>query len=359
MPEPVDADAAVATLRRHWPTLPPVVAPVGSGHINDTYSVGQVGEPDAAGGRWVLQRLNRFVFRCPQAIMRNLAKAVAHDPTGLLVAPLPTAAGEPFAIDAAGDLWRLFPHVPGRCFQQLPPALAAAAGRAFGSFLAAFRDFDGALEPAVDGFHDLDRYLAALDDARVTPDAAAARREVQALRGGFPPSAVRQVIHGDCKVNNLLFHPDEDAVVAIIDLDTLMVGDPAWDFGDLARSAFIGAEEAAGPAALSESVFDSLCRGFAAAFPQVDDPVRYATAPAHMSFMLAVRFLTDHLAGDRYFKVARRGDNLERALAQLDLARRCRDAAPAFERALEGALGRVGGPPVASWRPLRGRMAPP
>lgn len=356
MPKPVDADAAAAMLRRHWPPLPPVVAPLGSGHINDTYSVGQVGDADAS-RRWVLQRLNGFVFPRPRAIMRNLAKAVAHDPTGLLVAPLPTAAGEPFAIDAAGDLWRLFAYVPGRCFQRLPPALAATAGHAFGSFLAAFRDFDGALEPAIDGFHDLPSYLAGLDHAPVTPDAAAARREVEALRGGFPPSVERQVIHGDCKVNNLLFHPDEDAVVAIVDLDTLMVGDPAWDFGDLARSVFIGAEEAAGPAEPSESVFERLCQGFVAACPQIDDPARYATAPAHMSFMLAVRFLTDHLTGDRYFKVGRRGDNLARALAQLDLARRCRDAAPAFERTLEGMLGRVRGPPVASWRPLRGHMA--
>lgn len=334
----MDTDAvAVAMLRRHWPTLPPAVAPLGSGHINDTYLVG--GRRCAGAGGWVLQRLNRFVFPRPRAIMRNLAKALAHDRTGRLVAPLPTAAGEPFAIDAAGDLWRLFPYVPGRCFEQLPPALAATAGRAFGSFLADFRDFTGKLEPAIDGFHDLPGYLAALDDARVTPDAVSAMREVDALRDAFPPSRVRQVIHGDCKVNNLLFHPDEEAVAAIIDLDTLMFGDPAWDFGDLARSTFIGTEEAAGPAKLSASVFERLCQGFTAGYPQIDDPARYANAPAHMSFMLAVRFLTDHLAGDRYFKVTQRGDNLQRALAQLDLARRCRAAAPAFLRALEGTHG--------------------
>ena len=332
-----DTDAvAVATLRHHWPALPPVVAPLGSGHINDTYLVG--GDAIVGASRWVLQRLNCFVFPRPQAIMRNLAKALAHDRTGRLVAPLPTAGGEPFAIDAAGDLWRLFPHVPGRCFEKLPPALAATAGHAFGSFLADFRDFRGELAPAIDGFHDLPGYLAALDDAPMTPDAIAARREVDAMRDTFPPSRVRQVIHGDCKVNNLLFHPDEDAVTAIIDLDTLMVGDPAWDFGDLARSAFIGSEEAAGSATPSATVFERLCQGFAAGYPQIDDPARYANAPAHMSFMLAVRFLTDHLAGDRYFKVAHRGDNLQRALAQIELARHCRDAAPAFLRSLESAI---------------------
>lgn len=338
MPAPADTDAATATLRRHWPALPPVVAPLGSGHINDTFRVGSAASGAGAGASWVLQRLNRFVFPRPQAVMRNLAKAFAHDRTGRLVAPLPTAGGDPFALDAAGDLWRLFPYVPGRCFEKLPPALAATAGHAFGSFLAAFRDFSGELEPAIDDFHDLPGYLAALDDAPVSADAVAARSEVDALRDAFPPSRVRQVIHGDCKVNNLLFHPDEDAVAAIIDLDTLMVGDPAWDFGDLARSAFIGTEEAAGAITLSATVFEQLCQGFAAGYPQIDDPARYANAPAHMSFMLAVRFLADHLAGDRYFKAARRGDNLQRASAQLDLARRCRDAAPAFLRALESTI---------------------
>lgn len=329
------ADTAQAeAILRHWPVRPAKVVPLAAGHINDTYIV----DGPSSANRFVLQRVNKHVFQRPQAVMRNIAKALAHDRTGLLVAPLPTTAGEPFVEDAAADLWRLYPFVPSRCFQDLPEDLITAAGAAFGEFHAAFADFHDSLEPAIDGFHDLARYLAAFDAAPTTPDAAAARRQVDALRDAFTPTTGQQLIHGDGKVNNLLFHPTEDTVVAIIDLDTLMVGDPAWDFGDLARSVFIGAEEAAGARPLSLARFERLCQGFVAAHPELDDPVRYANAPAYMSFMLAVRFLTDHLQGDRYFKVRQRGDNLQRALAQLQLARQCQDAVSAFTKALQAAL---------------------
>ena len=324
--------AQAAAILRHWPVPPAKVVPLAAGHINDTYIVDSRGSPD----RFVLQRVNKRVFPRPRAVMRNIAKALAHDRGGLLVAPLPTTAGEPFVEDA--NLWRLYPFVPSRCFQDLPEDLIVAAGAAFGEFHAAFADFDDSLEPAIDGFHDLGRYLAALDAAPATPDAAAARRQVDALRDAFTPTTGQQLIHGDGKVNNLLFHPTEDTVVAIIDLDTLMVGDPAWDFGDLARSVFIGAEEAAGARPPSLARFERLCQGFAAAHPELDDPVRYANAPAYMSFMLAVRFLTDHLQGDCYFKVRQRGDNLQRALAQLQLARQCQNAVPAFTKALQTAI---------------------
>lgn len=335
-----DPKQAAESILRCWLSVPAEVAPLGSGHINDTFLVrpAGVGDGGASAGH-VLQRLNRFVFPRPQAVMRNLARALAHDRSGRLVAPLPTAAGEPFAVDTGGDLWRLFPRLQGRTFDRLPADLIAAAGAAFGGFLAEFTDFDGTLEPAIDGFHDLSAYLAALDDAPTTPGTAAIRREVDARRDAFAASGPRQAIHGDCKVNNLLFHDADPEVMAVIDLDTLMVGDPAWDFGDLARSVFIGAEEAAGAPALSLDRFERLCRGFVAGYPNIEDPVRYARAPAHMSFMLAVRFLTDHLRGDEYFKVSRPGDNLRRAEAQLDLARQCQEAAPMFEEAIESALG--------------------
>ncbi len=83
------------------------------------------------------------------------------------------------------------------------------------------------------------------------------------------------------------------------------------------------------------------CDGFTGAFPAIDDCARFAASPAYMSFMLAVRFLTDHLLGDIYFKVASRGQNLLRARSQLQLAARFHAAAPAMEQALETALASV------------------
>ena len=324
-----------------WPAVGagPRVRPLGAGHIHDTYIV-ESATVESAGkgtflGRFVLQRLNRFVFARPQAVMRNLAKALAHEGGRMLVAPIASATGEPLATDARGNCWRLFAHVPSRSFQTLPDELLEPAGAAFGRFLATFATFAEDLEPAIDGFHDLAGYLADLDAAPKTPEATAELRVVSALRGAFRPDAGDRVIHGDCKINNLLFHPTAPTVVAVIDLDTMMRGDPAWDFGDLVRSAFAGGEEAATTSRFAMPRFERLARGFARTWP-IDDLERFAAAPAYMSFMLAVRFLADHLRGDEYFKVARRGDNLLRARSQLTLAQRFLAAGPTMLRALRG-----------------------
>ena len=328
----------------HWPALAEGarVRPLAVGHINDTYIVN---------GKFVLQRLNRAVFPRPAAVMQNLVKAVAHEGGTLLVAPIASAQDEcngrsssnkPFAVDAHGDCWRLFPFLPSRSFQYLPDELLAPAAAAFGGFLTTFADFSETLEPVIDGFHDLGGYLSKLDAAPKTNEVTVDLHTVAQLRATLAPSTVRHVIHGDCKVNNLLFHPTKPDVTAIIDLDTIMFGDPAWDFGDLVRSAFVGAEESAAQDTFSMPRFERLCHGFAGAFANIDDCARFAAAPGYMSFMLAVRFLTDHLLGDVYFKVAQRGQNLLRARSQLRLAQRFQAAAPAMERTLETALAKAG-----------------
>ncbi|MYF28034.1 MAG: family 20 glycosylhydrolase [Gammaproteobacteria bacterium] len=294
-----------------WDVASGEIQPIDAGHINDTYLVDD---------RYVLQRLNGSVFKDPQALMRNLAKAIAHEGGDLLLPPVPTIEESPYSVDTDGDIWRLFPHLPSRNFQSLPDELLACAGQAFGGFLATFADFGGELEEVIEGFHNLAFYLDRLD-AAPAGDVGSLLAEINELRSRFRPGVARRVIHGDCKVNNLLFHPRRNEVAAIIDLDTLMLGDPAWDFGDLVRSAFAGSEETEAAAEFSRGRFEPLSEGFFSAFGAVDDVEHYAAAPAYMSFMLSVRFLTDHLEGDVYFKVGERGDNLARSRSQLDLAR--------------------------------------
>jgi Ser/Thr protein kinase RdoA (MazF antagonist) len=116
-------------------------------------------------------------------------------------------------------------------------------------------------------------------------------------------------------VNNLLFEPHRSRVVAVIDLDTVMRGHWAWDFGDLARSA------AAGPKGLSVPRYRAVVSGFLRGAEVTADVEALVLAPRYVTVMLAARFLTDHLQGDRYFKVAARGDNLRRAGEQLRLLR--------------------------------------
>ena len=334
MPLPPAIRPVIREALRAWPQVA-ADAPVQEhrvGHINDTYIIA---------ARFILQRLNGAIFRDPQAVMRNLAKAVAHEGGRRLVAPIETLEGKLFATDSAGDVWRLFPRIFGRSFQVLPDSCLQPAAAALGNFLTAFADFEGELEPVIDGFHDLDSYLDRLDATPKSADANSELRAIDELRNEFQPSRKKSVIHGDGKINNLLFHPQRSVVVAIVDLDTIMHGDPAWDFGDLVRSAFIGGEEALDAPKFSMSRFERLCRGFVQTFGPLDDIARFASAPAYMSFMLAIRFLTDHLQGDAYFKVSQRGDNLRRARSQLNLAGSFRATAPDMAATLSKCLQTV------------------
>ena len=322
----------------HWPQAPKTARPLAAGHINDTYIVGS--GTDARGPRrYVLQRLNQAVFPNPRAVMRNLAKIVEHDGGNTLLAPIRCGSGEPYAVLGNGDVWRLFPWVPSRTFQTLPDELLTAAGAAFGGFLRRFADFPHRLEPVIDGFHNLGQVLRRFDAAPPQPGIATETARVDALRPNFTPGEATCVIHGDCKINNLLFHPTEPKIAAVIDLDTVMHGDPAWDFGDLVRSVFIGTEETAQAQPISLPRFKRLSQGFAqaygATFADGNNVTRFAAAPAYMSFMLAVRFLTDHMEGDHYFKVQQRGDNLRRAHSQLDLTESFGRARASFVDVLE------------------------
>ena len=313
-----------------WPNTAGPAQRLATGHINETWIT------DAH----LLQRINGHVFAEPAALMRNLARATKHEDAfahhRLLVPPLPNTEGNAWSVDADGGVWRLFPRLPSRSFDVLPEHLLEAAGRAFGTFLARFATFDaGSLETAIPGFHDLSRYLARFD-ALPRGEAQAEAAAIDQLREGvsakLPPQP--RAIHGDCKVNNLLFHPQRDKVVAIIDLDTLMPGDPAWDFGDLVRSTSAGTERLS-DLDFSLPRFERLARGFRATYGAIDNPGHFAAAPAYMSLMLAVRFLTDHLEGDHYFGVTHHGENLTRARSQLALTTLFAQNQDAMTRILE------------------------
>jgi hypothetical protein len=307
----------------NWPETAGLdVAAFHRGHINDTYLVGAE--------QFVLQCVNRYVFPNAEGVMRNLEKIA--ECNEYVISPIITVSGKAWAIDVEGDLWRLFPYAVGsRNFQRLPSELAEPAGFAFGNFLGGLVGFDEELEVAIEGFHDLRRYLETFWS--IAPECAP---EVEFVRKhkifDFIPSA--SVIHGDCKINNLLFHSIEPRAMYVIDLDTIMVGHPAWDFGDLVRSIASGGEEALS-FDISIQVFEAAANGFVRGLGGIADPEVFAAAPAHMSFMLGVRFLTDHFGGDRYFKVGYSGQNLDRARTQFEISRRFVALESDFERVLK------------------------
>ena len=337
-------------LRSWFATQPIKLRPLGMGHINTTWEVELLGGAATGQQRFVLQKVNRSVFSEPAELMANLdqlfTSKVVTNSTGLnyvLPQPLPTSSGA-LLVNSGTEMlsdgqivdcqWRLAAFIEdGRTLQSLSNTRQAeAAGRAFGDFQLWLESLESvSLVEVIPGFHQLDGYLQALrraaSSANVGGDPYAARERLllgqlqtrDYFRAAQPVGVANGVIHGDCKVNNLLFAGDVERVIAILDLDTLMRG-PWWlDFGDLVRSAACGDTgefQRQFYSALAEGFFTSRAgiAGFADA--DLNDALR---APAHMTFMLCVRFMTDHLQDDRYFKVEQHGDNFRRAERQFRL----------------------------------------
>jgi Ser/Thr protein kinase RdoA (MazF antagonist) len=319
----------------------------GAGHINDTYFV-----TTTRSRRYVLQRINADVFVDPVAVIENTARVTAHVEAHVpgLVPPFVRAQDGAAAVRTRHGAWRMTGCVAGGEIGCAPLDLARSreAGAAFGRFQAALRDYPiGAHRVPIPGFLELTPQLEALD-AALADAANAAERRTRAARAVAAVSARRDadalarrgpegVIHADCKVSNVLFAVNEPRVLAVIDLDTVMVGPRAWDFGDLVRSAAArGGEDEAG-LALDLDRFEALARGFVAGLGDLfaeDLRVALAQAPRYITLTLAVRFLVDYLRGDRYFRVDDPTHNLRRAEAQLALVTSLEQHRHVLERVL-------------------------
>jgi Ser/Thr protein kinase RdoA (MazF antagonist) len=335
------ADAALQALSAWFPAQPDTLtaSPLGAGFINDTWLIsGPV-------GRFVLQRINPAVFPDPAQVAAKVADVVAHIRAGGAIGVprlQPASSGAAWHEDAAG-VWRLWEFIAhGRTLQRLTrPAQARAAGRAFGDFQVALADFGDPGPDPIAGFMQLHHYLKALNDA-IAANAWAASDDgveaaLQTVAARIDMAGLFQsrncVVHGDCKVNNLLFHADSDDVLCVLDLDTVMRGHWAWDLGDLVRSG------AAVDGGFSLELYRAVVQGFLGAGAGAPDAEALLLAPRFVAFMLGVRFLTDHLRGDHYFKVEARGDNLRRAVEQFELLQDMERQ----ERAMSAALRRLTG----------------
>lgn len=301
-----------------------------SGHVNESFRV-------CLEGRSVLlQWINHQVFPRAGEVQDNVERVLLFlDRTGACPHPklLTTPEGRT-RVETTVGLWRGFEWLDGYRTLERPGSRAEArsAGHALGRFLAALRDLPpDALHDALPGFHALRARLAELDAVRDRPGfrhdeaehvlAAIDTGRDAALKAiGVGPE---RVIHGDPKFTNILLPPPGvDAEPVVVDLDTLMRGRLALDLGDFLRSAAsAGNEDDPVSAGVDDAMLVAAAEGFGAGLGHCeDDPRVLAAGPGHMSFMLAVRFLADHLEGDRYFRTRRPGQNLDRARTQLALA---------------------------------------
>ncbi|MCL2457301.1 MAG: aminoglycoside phosphotransferase family protein [Desulfobulbus sp.] len=330
--------------------------PLGQGNINDTWKV------RLAGGRQlVLQRLYPHVFPDLAAVMANMRLVTAHlgraaASDGLAFFRLVVAAdGRDHWIDAAGCCWRLLTYLDHTRTQAslTTPAQTEAVGGLLGAFhlLTADLDPDLLADPLPD-FHHTPRYLARYDAVCKQKNLRGNRREslcremIEHLR----PTATlleeardrlsRRVIHGDPKAANFLFAAGEDRAVSLIDFDTVKPGLVLHDLGDCLRSCCNReGEHRADPEAtvFDPDLFQGLMAGYlrrAAHLLTPADRGLLVAAAALISFELGLRFFTDHLEGNPYFKISRPGENLHRALVQLHLNRSIRSQQGELEHRL-------------------------
>lgn len=323
------------------PSTIDAVEPYGKGLINDTFRV------RAAGSSYILQRINSSVFPEPVRIMSNLAALGAHladrTQSGFRIPDLiPSRNGPPFVRDENDAIWRLMEFIPnGRSLQHLDSlGQAREVGRVLGRFHALVGDLNpGRLAVTLPGFHHTPLYFERLtnafekassdhpDEIRQAIAFAAARQESvsileDARRRGLIPV---RVIHGDPKLDNILFDRTTGRAVCLIDLDTVQPGLAHHDLGDCLRSCCNRVGESAGTN--EEARFDlDLCRAILGTYATetsgvlIEDEIELLfDAIRLLPFELGLRFLTDHLEGDRYFRVAAPGQNLSKARVQFAL----------------------------------------
>ncbi|BDM66105.1 aminoglycoside phosphotransferase [Shewanella sp. NFH-SH190041] len=327
------------------------ISPLGQGHINHTFLLrsrasGLEGTDSAAG--LVLQQINRQVFPQPSAVVDNAAQIAAHLQRKQLsgeyrlanMQPYPTLSGALSLTLADNSFWRAISYLPDSIsMQQMPSvALAEQTAWAFGHFSYCLRDLDyrGITEVIAD-FHHLPKRLAALEQA-VAQDSyqrlagceqwvslALSQQALLTELSTLLPQLPQRLCHNDTKLNNLLFDRQTMTPLAVVDLDTCMVGPLMYDFGDMVRSGCASHAEDATELAQVEiradlfaAMANGYCRALAGSLSAVECDSLWLGVRI-MPLMLGARFLTDHLLGDGYFPVAHPGHNLQRAANQFTL----------------------------------------
>jgi Ser/Thr protein kinase RdoA (MazF antagonist) len=327
------------------------IQPFGSGHINDTFYFKNTlpGAPD-----YLLQRINHHVFKNVPALMQNIARVTAHlrakvnaQPQGAALEVLtlvPTHNGQHFIKDDAGNYWRVFHFLQDTVSHDIvqKPAQAEAGGAAFGQFQALLADLpaDKLIETIPD-FHNIEKRLVTFH-AAVASDShhrvALLAHEIafvkerehsmgKILRWGREGMLPLRITHNDTKFNNVLLD-FQDKARCVIDLDTVMPGYAAYDFGDAIRSLVNTAaedEKDLHKIEVNLGLFEAFTRGFLSETHSFLTPAEVQSLTWGVllfPYLMGVRFLTDYIEGDVYYKTAFEGHNLQRCRAQFQLLRK-------------------------------------
>ncbi len=331
--------------------VPVAIKDCNKGHINGTYFIDCEDDVKKRKQRYVLQSINKSVFKHPDHVMENILKVTGHikkklivegkDPTEGTINIVFTKDGHYSYTDEAGNYWRSYIFIEGECYRSADsPDFMERVGKAFGHFQMQLSDFDASvLYEIIPNFHNTVSRFADFEKALsddVVGRAAGIKDDVQFIldrkdkcsfiidgiaEGRFP----LRVTHNDTKLNNIMIDPKTGKGKCVIDLDTVMPGSVLADFGDAIRFGASNAEE-------DETYLDKvyvrldMFEGFAKGFVEglegslTEAEVRALPMGAYMlTFEQAMRFLEDYLNGDVYFRIHYPEHNLDRARNQMKL----------------------------------------
>lgn len=325
--------------------------PYGNGHINDTFLL-VYEEAEGKNKRYILQRMNHEIFKNPAELMENIVhvteylrkqiEAQGGNPDRETLNVVKTRDGRNYYKDSLGNYWRIFLFVEDTvCLEKVEqPRDFYDSGAAFGNFQKLLADFPAArLNETIPNFHDTPSRYAAFEEAaakdmlgrkrlaeKEIEFAVSRKAEASALTDLLKEGKLPlRVTHNDTKLNNILFDRESRKALCIIDLDTVMPGLSLYDFGDSIRfGASTGAEDEQDLSRIEMDLelFEAFTKGYlegcGGSLTQKETELLPLGAKM-MTYECGLRFLTDYLQGDTYFKVHRDGQNLDRARTQFKL----------------------------------------
>lgn len=336
----------------------------GNGHINKTYRV-----ICDSGAKYILQQVNTTAFKDPVSLMKNvdmvtryLRKRVSSERETLSL--VPTIDGNIYVDDAKSGFWRAYDFIPGSiCFERAGhTAVFYESGLAFGRFIDMLSSYPAhTLTETIPAFHDtVSRYRAFKEalSLDVCGRAGTAKKEIDFALSQEPCASLfmdllkagdlpLRVTHNDTKLNNVLFDSKTHTALCVIDLDTVMPGLVMNDFGDAIRcGACSGAEDERdlSRVQLDLELYEAFTNGFLEACGNNITKQEVELLPGGAKLMTlecGVRFLTDYLSGDIYFRTERPEHNLGRCRAQFKLLSDMKQKWPQMNRIVERVWGKV------------------
>ncbi len=321
------------------------------GHINETYSATY--DQGGMRVRYIHQKINQNVFKKPSAVMNNVLRVTNHlrkklqdhktnHITRRCLTIVPTRKGDCFFRDRDGNFWRTFVFVEGvETFESVQsPQQAFQAGQAFGCFQSLLVDLPGErLHETIPDFHNtrkrFDALIKAIDKDHFNRAQEAATEIQFALKREKIVSVIldalkkkkvpERITHNDTKFNNVMLDVATGEAMCVVDLDTVMPGCALYDFGDMVRtttSPTLEDEPDLSKVKMQMAMFKKLAEGYysmAGNFLTKQEKTLVAFSGKLITFEIGLRFLTDFLSGDTYFRIHRAGHNLDRCRTQFKL----------------------------------------